>query len=50
MVRRITAVSLGFIFLLALALNVYLLFSAVDGTRIGVGLLTLIFIGIQSLF
>jgi hypothetical protein len=48
MVRRITAVSLGFI--LALALNVYLLFSAVDGTRIGVGLLTLIFIGIQSLF
>ncbi len=34
MVRRITAVPLGFIFLLALVLNAYLLFSAVDGTRI----------------
>ena len=34
MVRRITAVPLGFIFLLALVLNVYLLFCAVDSTRI----------------
>jgi hypothetical protein len=34
MVRHITAVPLGLIFLLALVLNVYLLFSAVDGTRI----------------
>ena len=34
MARRITTVPLGFIFLLALVLNVYLLFSAVDGTRL----------------
>ena len=34
MVHRITAISLGSIFLLVLVLNGYLLFSAVDGTRI----------------
>ena len=34
MVRRITAVPLGFIFLVALAFNMYLLFSAADGARI----------------
>ena len=34
MVRRIAVVPMGFLFLLALVLNVYLLFSAVDGAHI----------------
>ena len=34
MIRRITTVPMGFVFLLAVALNVYLLLSVMDGARV----------------